>query len=261
MMFTCQVCGRDLDEAMMDPDYLDVCQGCVSEFRGDSNAVSTEVENKPVVAHNDESNYLDICEKNEMKPYERQIGETDPAWSLWLAYSSQYPMAKPSLRSAAESIGMPYSTARNHMAKWKYSVRLQHYKAYCDEQLRTERAEKMRSLNEKNYSLASKLHEKLAIAVEEVDAHVLAADPRQLIAVAKLATELEEKVILDDKRNELAEYSPANTGAQKSEKTAVKTSDMESILGILSKAGMLGSVGIETTKTETTRVVAKGDEY
>lgn len=202
-------------------------------------------------------NWIDFAEDNGIALYERQPGETDKDYGLWVIYRDMYPTEKPSLAKAAERHGVSYSTFKKASAKWSFAARMQAWIQHTDELLLNERRNDIISMNEQHMSMAMRLNAKISQAIDGLDPQYLA--PKDINGLMKTAAELERKAKMD--QMEIIAAGNPNSGNDENpnlRKTDVKTSDIGEILGILGKAGVMGDFGVK--QTTTTEVVVKGGE-
>lgn len=243
-MFTCTICRCDYEENEMAPQYINICKNCAAD-------------SKSLIVKRDNEDWQKVAEDNSLELYERQPGEGDTEWYLWQCFSGQYPNAKPNLRLAAEQAGISYNYARRIFYKWDYNVRIQVYKAFIDEVAVLERKKAVVEMQESYTNMANKLRSKVNEAIQGIVPALM--KPSEIVQMAKLVTELEQKAHLDKTVREVIDYKPRVNNVKEGQKELVtKKEDMTEILNILGAAGILkdSTIGIE----QTTRVVVKGSE-
>lgn len=247
-MFQCQICRSELDDDKMSRQYIGICKSC---------AAASKV--GKLITPRDLGDWKKFAEQNSLPLFERMPQESDSEWQLWLAYSGQYPDATPNLRKAAESICMPYSTAKKISSRWEYSTRILEYKMFVDQQTKLQRAAAVREANEEHLSMAKALREKLAVAIENIDPTFLA--PKDINSLLKTATELERKALLDKDTVEQVDYRPNVVDRKNQNKAkAVDKSAMAETLQILQSTGLLGKAANKIGIEQTTRVIIDNGE-
>lgn len=233
----CPRCGLEKE---MHPINTHLCVDCV---KAENNRVSHY--------RNHNYNWMEVATESELELWERQPGETDHEYHIWLRYRDAYPGKRPSYRDVAEQIGSTVNAVRKVGSRWSFPTRLQAWAKYCDELTLTQRRQEILAMNEDHVAIASTLRDKLKKAIDLIDPYALS--PREINQLFKTATEIEKKarldtvptggsLLVDDDNPELKQ-------------TEVKTDSMKEIIEILGKAGQLQNIGVR--QTVTTEVVVK----
>lgn len=231
------ICNRCKSESTkLDADGI--CPGCVK-----AEIVPSKV------------SWIEIAEQNELELYDRQPGEFDKEWFLWLAYRDQYPHKTPKLKDAAFTIGMNYKAALKTSSKWSYKARLQAWAQHCNEQVTKNRSKEIVDMNLKQKRLASTMLDKLEKAIEVLDPDML--KPSDINSLFKTMTEIQRRSVED----EHVEWQPdiGLTGKNAIADKPVKKDDLAEVMSILAGAGVLqvNKIGLETNDG-TTVVINKG---
>lgn len=236
------ICGRCGQPGKQSERNLHLCDPCV---KAEDSRVSHYRQ------HN--YNWMDVAKEAELNLWERQPGETDHEYNVWLHYRDAYPGKKPSYRQAAEELMTTVNAVSKIGSRWSFPSRLQAWAKYCDELILVQRRSEILAMNQQHVSMAETLNRKLARAIDKIDPEVLS--PREINALMKTATELERKGRLD----QVVETGPRLDDANPDlKKDLVPASDMEQILTILGNANVLKNIGVR--QTVTTEVVVKGDK-
>jgi hypothetical protein len=197
-------------------------------------------------------NWMELAKENEIELFDRQPGETDFEYKLWVMYRDMYPAKKPTYSAVSQTLCVPIGTVKAVGAKWSYQARLQAWVKHTDELLLKNRQQDIVDMNKKHVDMANKLNEKLATAIDNIDEYNL--KPGELAGLLKLSTELERKARLDNTEVAKPHFDDVNPNLKKVD---TKTEDMADIIGILKSAGILNptAVGIK----QTTEVIVKED--
>lgn len=250
-MITCVRCGLEKEPHKL---HKDVCVDCI------------RLENN-LVSYNRQQNegWMDIAKEACIEVWERQPGETDLEWSVWLAYRDAYPGRKPSYRQVAEDLTLSVGSVQKIGARWDFSVRMQAWARFVDNLTLQKRQQEILSMNQKHVTMAMTLNEKLARAIERIDPEVL--KPSELSSLMKIATDLERKARLDQVVVEqqasaaVGVVDPSDRNSTKDQ--TAKKEELQEVVDILMKAGVLGgvgsTVGVRQVTTTTTEVISKDD--
>ncbi|MMZ45692.1 hypothetical protein D1872_72960 [compost metagenome] len=238
-MINCRRCSRDAEPHSTNPH---LCEECV---KAENNRVSH------VRRHNE--NWLDVAAEAELELYERQPGETDREYQIWLAYRDAYPSVRPSNRLVAEQLGTTVNVVSKVSQRWGFPVRMQAWAKHCDELIMRKRQEEIVGMNESHVSMAATLNAKLKTAIDGIQPSSLS--PKEIQGLMKVATDLERKARLDTTSVTPVVSDDKNPNLQD---TKVPTDNLQEIVAILGAAGVLNNFGIR--QTTTTEVVVKGDD-
>lgn len=202
--------------------------------------------------HNE--NWMELAKEADLEIWERQPGETDREWQVWLAYRDAYPSVKPSYRMVAEQLGTTINVVKKVGQRWDFQVRIQAWAKYVDELTLKQRQTEIVDMNKRHIDMATKLQDKLRVAIENIEPKLL--EPKDITSLFKLAAELERKARIDDTHVEKPQV--AEKGKELKE-APIEMGDIKEVIAILQSTGMLDNakaVGIETTK----RIVLKEDD-
>lgn len=203
-------------------------------------------------------NWMDVAKEAELDVWERQPSETDREWQVWLKYRDAYPSVKPSYRLVAEDIGTTLNVVKKIGMRWTFPARLQAWAKYCDGLTMVQRQKEIVDMNKKHIDMATNLRDKLKTAIDNINP--LTLEPKDIQGLFKLATDIERKARLDDVVVKPVELEDTNSILKKA---PTKSEDINEILQILGKAGVLGAgmqVGVRKTTTTTSEVIVKGEE-
>jgi hypothetical protein len=239
-IITCKRCGQQKPPSKSNRHLCDEC---------------VKVEDNRVAYYRQHNyNWMDVAKEAGIEIWERQPGETDREWQVWLAYRDAYPATKPSYRLVAEQLGTTINVVKKVGQRWGFAARLQAWAKYCDELTLKARQEQIVAMNEKHISMAEKINQKLQTAIDNIDPYSL--KPAEIQGLFKLSTEIERKARLD----EADVYKPTVVDDTNPDlkQSPTKTEDLSEVIGILAKAGLLtGQLGVR--KTTTTEVVVKNE--
>ena len=248
--YMCPKCGRSGVEKHKSKDC---CVDCAAAEKARNN-----------VAHRANAGWQDVAAELGLNLWDRQPNETNWEYMVWSKYMGMYPFRKPTLRAVAEELNCEIGAVKGIAARWDFAVRLQAYIAYCDAEMQRQRVDAMVAMNQEYIDAAEQLRHKLREAVEMVNPVALAAKPSDLVAVAKLADDMERRARIDagTRINELATLNGGGDSEQ-AKKQLTKKDDLGEVVKILMESGALGSItqiGMrETTTRETVLVDSNGN--
>jgi len=184
----------------------------------------------------------------------QQPGETQWEYTVWLAYRDSYPGKKPSYSTVAEQLDTTYNVVKKIAQRWTFPMRMQSWIAECDRITMLQRRDEILNMNKEHVDMASTIRNKLKTAIDRIDADALR--PGEIVALAKLAADMERKARTDTIEQEEARrplvFDNDNPGLKKN---LTKTDDLNEVMEILMKAGALGDIThIGVRRTETTEV-------
>ena len=184
----------------------------------------------------------------------QQPGETQWEYTVWLAYRDSYPGKKPSYGEVAEQLNTTYNVVKKIAQRWTFPMRMQMWIAECDRITMLQRRDEILSMNKEHVDMASTIRNKLKTAIDKIDENAL--KPGEIVALAKLAADMERKARVDTIEQEEARrpfvVDNDNPGLKKS---LTKKDDLNEVMEILMKAGALGDgTHIGVRRTETTEV-------
>lgn len=247
-LITCRQCSQQKPASPRTPHW---CVDCEKAYN-----------NRYSFMRSQNADWMEVAKENGLELYEKQPGETQLEWSIWLAYRDSYPGAKPSYKGVAEKVNSTYDFVRKTAARWHFQTRMQAWIVYCDQVTLAQRRQEILDMNKDHITMATMLRKKLNEAIENINP--LDLKPGEINGLTKTMAELERKARMDTMAVE-AQRADSFVDADNPElrKSPTKTDDMSEVLSILLKAGALGdvgAVGVRTTETKTTEVVIKGDE-
>lgn len=241
-MIVCKGCGMETEPHKSDPNRCDAC------VKAEGSRITH------LRQHN--YNWMDVAKEAELEVWERQPEETDREWQVWLAYRDAYPSVRPTFRLVAEQLDLTVNVVNKVAQRWSFPLRLQAWAKHCDTLTMKKREQEIIAMNEQHTSMASKLNEKLAKAIEKLDPYALT--PKEIQGMMKVATDLERKARLDQPITTPVVINDENPDLKEA---TVPTEQLSEIVSILGKAGVLSNFGIRQTKTtETVEVVVKDGE-
>lgn len=241
-MIICKRCNQEKE-----PDHRDnhLCVDCV---KAENNRLSH------IRRHN--YNWLEVAKEADLELWERQPGETDHEWSVWLRYRDAYPGAKPSYRLVAEDLNTTVNAVRKIGSRWSFPTRIQAWAKYVDELTMTQRREEILAMNKRYVDMSAKLSDKIGRAIDMIDPSLLA--PKDINSLLKTANEIERKARLDQPTApQLVLNEDDNPDLKKMD---VKTENISEILKVLGGAGVLNNFGVRQTTTTTTEVVVQDED-
>lgn len=210
--------------------------------------------------HANNAGWQDVAIDNGLDLWERQPGESNWEYLIWTTYMGLYPYHKPTYKMVAEQLNTTYSTVKQVGKRWDFSVRLQAYISHCDAAMRQARLEAMVEMNNAYIDAAATLRSKLTEAVAQVRPEQLAAKPSELVAIAKLADDMERRARIDtDSRIEQLATMHGG-GEAEAKKHVTKKDDLADVVKILMDSGALGSITQIGVRETTTREAVLVDD-
>lgn len=198
------------------------------------------------VSHFRQQNYdwVALAKESDLELWERQPGETDHEYHVWLRYRDAYPGKRPTYRMVAEEIDLSVEVTRKIGARWDFPVRLQAWAKYCDEITLAQRREEILNMNKKHVDMASVIHQKLQIALAKINPETLSV--KDMVSLMRMSTDVERKAQLHEVvQGTIVDDSP------EVKKGNIKSGDIDEVIKILAAAGQLKGV----RQTVTTEVV------
>ena len=247
-IITCRQCGQQKPASTRSPH---MCVDCERAYN-----------NRYSFMRQQNADWMEVAKENGIELWERQPGETQLEWTIWQAYRDCYPGAKPSYKSVAEKVGSTYDFVVKTAARWRFQTRMQAWITECDRMTLAQRRQEVLSMNADHIAMATKLRDKLQVAIDSIDP--VGLKPGEINSLMKTMAELERKARTDTIAVE-AMRADGFVDADNPElkKSPTKQADLSEVLSILMKAGALGDVsqlGVRTTETKVTEVVMKGDD-
>ena len=238
--WTCVKCGTHLNKSSENPDY------CVECWKKEANNTA--------LARKVNSSWMEDSDALGLAYFERQPEETDTEWMIWERYRSHYPMKLPTWSELAKECGCSVGLVTRTAQKWSFKVRLQSWARYTDDSMMEERAAAIKEMNARQVGMAKTLQDKLKTAIDSIDPVLLR--PGEIVQLLKVSAELERRIVTATP--EKVEGTAVDVKQRQNNLT--KPEDMNEIVSILAKTGVLPGQGIAVEQTTTTRIVAKGEE-
>ena len=237
---SCGKCSTHLNKSSEHPDY------CVECWKKEANNTA--------LARKVNSSWMEDSDALGLAYFERQPVETDTEWMIWERYRSHYPMKLPTWSELAKECGCSVGLVTRTAQKWSFKVRLQSWARYTDDSMMEERAAAIKEMNARQVGMAKTLQEKLKTAIDSIDPVLLR--PGEIVQLLKVSAELERRIVTATP--EKVEGTAVDVKQRQNNLT--KPEDMNEIVSILAKTGVLPGQGIAVEQTTTTRIVAKGEE-
>lgn len=186
----------------------------------------------------------------------QQPGETQWEYTVWVKYRDSYPGKKPTYGSVAEELGTTKGVVAKIAQRWSFQARMQAWMTECDRVTLQQRRCEILSMNAEHISMAQKLRDKMAAAIDNIDP--MALKPGEIATLFKLSAELERKARVDEITQDEMLRDMAHGGENPNlRKSPTKQSDLGEVLNILMTAGALGDIThIGVRETTTREVVA-----
>lgn len=197
-------------------------------------------------------NWTETAKEAGLSLWERQPVESDLEWRVWRYYMDSYPcVEKPTFSQCAKDLNLQVKDVSRVYRMWDFDMRLQAWAKHIDTLNLDKRAKALVEMNEKHISMASKINEKLAQAIEKLDVENI--KPSDFKGLMQMATDLERKSRIDVIDAEKLVPKESSTMEKPVEKTS--HSDLQQVLEILQATGVLKTVGIK----QTTEVLCRDD--
>lgn len=238
--WTCVKCGTHLNKSSENPDY------CVECWKKEANNTA--------LARKVNSSWMEDSDALGLAYFERQPEETDTEWMIWERYRSHYPMKLPTWSELAKECGCSVGLVTRTAQKWSFKVRLQSWARYTDDSMMEERAAAIKEMNARQVGMAKTLQEKLKTAIDSIDPVLLR--PGEIVQLLKVSAELERRIVTATPEK----VEGTSLDVKQRQNNLTKPEDMNEIVSILAKTGVLPGQGIAVEQTTTTRIVAKGEE-
>lgn len=247
-IITCRQCGQQKTASRRTPHW---CVDCEKAYN-----------NRYSFMRRQNADWMEVAKDNGIELWERQPGETQLEWSIWLAYRDSYPGAKPSYKGVAEKVGSTYDFVSQTAVRWNFQTRMQAWIAECDRVTLAQRRQEVLDMNADHIAMAAKLRQKMHVAIDNIDPFSL--KPGEISSLMKTMAELERKARTDTMSVEAMQADGfVDADNPELKKSPTKQSDLSEVVGILLKAGALGDItqiGVRQTETKVTEIVARGDD-
>lgn len=245
-LITCRQCGQRKEPSQRTPGW---CVDCEKAYN-----------NRYSYLRQRNADWPEIAKENGLELWERQPGETQLEWTIWLAYRDSYPGAKPSYRDVASRVNTTYNYVTQTASRWSFQMRMQAWIAECDRVTLAQRRSEILSMNEEHINMAAKLRAKMHQAIDMLNPADM--KPSELSSLMKTMADLERKAQLDSMTVEgQLNEGYVDAGNPDLKKSPTKQGDLSEVVGILLKAGALGDVThIGVRETKTTEVVLQDSD-
>lgn len=247
-MIQCRQCGQTKPASRSTPGW---CEDCEKAYNSRNSYIRSV-----------NAGWQDVAKDSGLELWDRQPNETQLEWSIWQAYRDSYPGAKPSYKQVADIVDTTYDFVKKTARRWDFQVRMQAWIAECDRITLAQRRQEILDLNKSHIDMAKRLRGKLSEAIDLVDPATL--KPSELNSLLKTVTELEKKAALDNVGQDASLREDAavalGNGNPDLKVSQTKQDDLGAVLNILVNAGALGDIthiGVRTTETKTTEIVAR----
>lgn len=243
-LITCRQCGQQKEASKRTPGW------CVDCERAYNNRYSFRRK------HN--VDWPEIAKENGIELWERQPGETQLEWSIWLAYRDSYPGAKPTYKGVAEKVGSTYDYVKDVAMRWRFNMRLQAWIAECDRMTLAQRRHEVLAMNADHISMANKLRAKMHLAIDNIDPYSI--KPGELSSLLKTMAEIERKAHLEALSVETQQGDDfVDAENPNLKKSPTKQNDLSEVVSILLQAGALGDI-TQIGVRQTTEVVMRDND-
>ena len=246
-LITCRQCGQQKPASNKTPGW---CVDCEKAYN-----------NRYMYIRQHNVDWPEIAKENGIDLWERQPGETQLEWSIWLAYRDSYPGAKPSYKRVAAQVGTTYDYVVKVAARWSFNMRMQAWIAECDRLTMAQRRQEVLDMNADHIAMAAKLRAKMHVAIDNIDPYSM--KPAELSSLMKTMAELERKAQTDSMSIEqMRSDGFVDADNPNIKKSPTKQADLGEVLSILLNAGALGdvSVGVRQTEVKTTELVMRDND-
>jgi len=245
-IITCRQCGQQKPASRKTPHW---CVDCENAYNS-----------RYMYKRHHNADWPEIAKENGLALWERQPGETQLEWSIWLAYRDSYPGAKPTYKGVAEKVGSTYNFVAQTAQRWSYQMRMQAWIAECDRMTLAQRRSEVLAMNADHIAMASKLRAKMHAAIDNIDPMTI--KPGELSGLLRTMAELERKAQTDAMSIEQSMHDGfVDAENPEIKKSPTKQGDLGEVVSILLKAGALGDITqIGVRKTETTEVVMRDSD-
>lgn len=226
----CHHCGRD--DVMQSKYSKTMCVDCYTAY----------VNRNTVIKVLGDPNWKERAEQAGLNLWDQMPGESNRDYQIFQAYMGLYPAERPTLRRAAEVIGLAYPTVTAASRRGHFSERLDAWIHECDRLTMHQRRNEMIEMNTQHIKMAKKLRAKLNVALDMLQPEQLG--PRDIVSLAKLAKDMEREARVDTIAQEELQADLAKTSDNKElQKKTTSQGDLGEVLSVLMKSGALGDVG------------------
>lgn len=227
----CNECGATANRSIRNPQ---LCATCYAKL-----------EEQTALMRRTNEGWIEQAEQLGLALYERQPEETDNEWLVWEKYRSYYPMAMPRWTALAKEVGLSVAFVIKTAQRWNFKARMVQWAKAVDAGNQEKRIRAIREMNEKQLSMAQRLHDKVSAAIDEIDPTLLR--PGEIVQLAKFGTALEKHIT--EQHEEKVESTAVDTKSQVKQRT--KAEDLAEVMAILKQTGVIDPsvVGVEQKTT------------
>ena len=227
----CNECGATTNRSIRNPQ---LCATCYAK-----------AEEQTKLARRTNDGWMEQAEQLGLALYERQPEETDNEWIVWEKYRSYYPLAMPRWTTLAKEVGLSVAFVTKTAQRWNFKARMIQWAKAVDAEGQEKRIRAVREMNEKQLTMAQRLHDKVAAAIDGIDPTLLR--PNEIVSLAKFGTELERRIT--EHHEEKVESTAVDTKSQVKQRT--KAEDLAEVMTILRQTGVIepSVVGVEQKTT------------
>ena len=239
----CAECGSTTQRSIRNPQ---LCATCYAK-----------AEEQTKLMRRTNEGWMEQAQQLGLALYERQPEETDNEWIVWERYRSYYPLAMPKWSDLAKEVGLSVAFVTKTAQRWNFKARMIQWAKAVDSAGQEKRIKAIREMNAKQLSMAQRLHEKVAAAIDEIDPSLLR--PNEIVALAKFGTELERNITTY--KEEKVESTAVAAAEQPKQRT--KAEDLQEVMAILQQTGVVqpgAVVGVEQRTTVLVKGGAQGDD-
>lgn len=236
MLIDCPICGMNKEAHHIDTHI------CVDCHKVEINRVS---HNR--MHHGD---WMTLAAENNIDVWVQQPGETQWEYTIWMAFRDCYPGKKPSYAVVATQLETSVAAVRKVAQRWAFAVRMQKWIAHCDEITLVQRRNEILNMNKDHIDMATKIRDKLDTAIDAVVPEML--KPNEIVALAKLAAEMESKARVDTiTQEEMRSQLLSGQENPDLKKETTSQADLSEVVAILMKSGALKDVAKVATRQTT----------
>lgn len=247
-LITCRQCGQQKPASNKTPGW---CVDCERAYNS-----------RYMYIRQHNGDWPEIAKENGIDLWERQPGETQLEWSIWLAYRDSYPGAKPSYKRVAAQVGTTYDYVVKVAARWSFNMRMQAWITECDRLTMAQRRQEVLDMNADHIAMAAKLRAKMHAAIDNIDP--MGLKPSELSSLMKTMAELERKAHTDSMSIEqMRSDGFVDVENPNIKKSPTKQADLGEVVSILLNAGALGDItqiGVRQTEVKTTELVMRDND-
>lgn len=216
-------------------------------------------DNRVMYYRQHQGDWIAEAKEQGLAPWLQQPGETQWEYTIWVAYRDSYPGKKPTYMSVATQLGTSYSAVKKVAQRWSFPARMQLWMIETDRITMLQRRDEILDMNKEHVDMARRLRSKMSAAIDAIEPTIL--KPSEIASLMKVSADLERKARIDTiAQEDLKRELLVDDTNPELKKQPTKTGDLQSIIDVLSKAGVLnkGTVGVRETTTK--EIIVRGDE-